>query len=152
MLRVVREILFREPDGKATNLKNALDHLLRMQKRKAIIFVLSDFFDSGYQQSLAMMAGKHDVVAIRVRDQWEVKLPKVGLVAIRDLESGREDWVDTSDPLVRREFRQKQQEYEDEFRGAVRRSGIDYIDLWTDADVVPPLAGFFKKRLRRMSR
>jgi hypothetical protein len=121
----------------------------RTQKRRAVVFLLSDFFAQGYEQSLAVASRRHDVVAVRLRDTREEVLPAVGLVALRDLESDRPLLVDTSDRGVRRAFAARVAERERSFSAAVRRSRVDSVDLWTDRDVVIPLAGFFHQRMRR---
>jgi uncharacterized protein (DUF58 family) len=152
VLRVVREILYFRPRGRGTSLATALEHLSRAQKRRAVVFVISDFLDRGYERALRVASRRHDLIALRLKDRREESLPRVGLVSLVDLESGREMLVDTSDPAVRREFAARVVEREREFEAVVRRARIDRVDLWTDEDVVPPLAGFFRKRVRRMSR
>jgi uncharacterized protein (DUF58 family) len=149
VLRVVREILAHQPEGKGTNLAAALDHLCRLQKRRAVVFLLSDFLTQGYETSLSIASRRHDLVALRLRDRREEILPAVGVVALRDLESGRRMLVDTSDREVRRRWSQGVLERERRFVQAVRRAQVDTIDLWTNEDVVAPLAGFFRKRMRR---
>lgn len=149
MLRVVREILAYAPRGRGTDLRGALEHLARIQKRRAVVFVLSDFVAQGYQRSLSVAARRHDVVALRLRDRREEELPAVGVVALRDLESGREMIVDTSSRGVRRAFAQHVLARETAFGEAVRQARVDRVDLWTHEDVVAPLAAFFQKRLRR---
>jgi uncharacterized protein (DUF58 family) len=149
VLRVVREILYHRPQGRGTDLRGALDHLSRTQKRRAVVFLLSDFFAEGYEQSLAVASRRHDVVAMRLRDAREETLPAVGLVALRDLESDRTLLVDTSDRTVRRAFAERAAQRERSFTAAVRHARVDSVDLWTDRDVVIPLAGFFQQRMRR---
>ncbi|HET9233366.1 MAG TPA: DUF58 domain-containing protein [Candidatus Eisenbacteria bacterium] len=149
VLRVVREILAHEPEGRGTNLAAALDHLSRLQKRRAVVFLLSDFLATNYETSFAIASRRHDLVALRLRDRREEILPSVGLVALRDLESGRPLVVDTSDRNVRRRFSQQVVERERAFVRAVRHARVDAVDLWTGEDVVAPLAGFFRKRMRR---
>jgi uncharacterized protein (DUF58 family) len=152
VLRVVREILYFKPRGRGTNLGAALDHLSRAQKRRAVVFVLSDFLSDGYGQSLKVASRRHDVVLLRMRDAREEKLPAVGVVALRDLETGRDFLVDTSDRTVRRAFAEAVAEREAVFAEVTRRAQVDRVDLWTDEDVVLPLAGFFRRRQARLSR
>jgi uncharacterized protein (DUF58 family) len=152
VLRVVREILYFRPRGRGTNLSAALDHLCRAQKRRAVVFVLSDFLASDYQRSLTVASRRHDVIALRLRDTREETLPSVGVVAIEDLETGREFLVDTSSRSVRRAFGDQVVRRERSFEDVVRQARVDRVDLWTDQDVVAPLAGFFRKRIRRLSR
>jgi hypothetical protein len=116
------------------------------------VFVLSDFFTEGYERALSVASRRHDVVLLRMRDRHEDRLPSVGVVAMRDLESAREFLVDTSDGGVRRAFAERVAARERTFQEIVRQTRVDTVDLWTDEDVVTPLAGFFRRRMRRMSR
>ncbi len=152
VLRVVREILYFKPRGRGTNLGAALDHLSRAQKRRAVVFVVSDFLSEGYERSLKVASRRHDVVLLRMRDAREEKLPAVGVVALRDLETGRDFLVDTSDRSVRRAFGEAVAARETTFDEVTRRARVDRVDLWTDEDVVLPLAGFFRRRQARLSR
>ena len=152
VLRVAREILYFQPRGKGTNLAAALDHLCRTQKRRAVVFVLSDFLDTGFERSLAVASRRHDIVALRLRDDREERLPRVGVIAMEDLETGKTILVDTGSGDVRRAFGQAVADAEQRFEEVVRSARIDRVDLWTDKDVVRPLAGFFRKRMRRLAR
>jgi uncharacterized protein (DUF58 family) len=149
VLRVVREILYFEPRGRGTDLAAALHHLNRVQKRRAVVFILSDFLTSGFRKSLTVASRRHDVVALRLRDVREERLPAVGIVAMTDLETGRDFLVDSSSASVRRGFARAVAAREQEFEEVVRGARIDHVDLWTDQDVVRPLAGFFHRRMRR---
>ena len=149
VLRVVREILAHQPQGKGTDLARALDHLCRLQKRRAVVFLISDFLAQGYEQSLSIASRRHDLIALRLRDKREEILPAVGVVALRDLETGRELLVDTSNRNVRTRFGKSVVDRERAYIRAVRRAQVDSVDLWTNEDVVAPLAGFFRRRMRR---
>jgi uncharacterized protein (DUF58 family) len=149
VLRVVREILAHQPEGKGTDLAGALDHLSRLQKRRAVVFLISDFLAQGYEQSLSIASRRHDLIAVRLRDRREEMLPSVGVVALRDLETGRDLIVDTSNRGVRARFAKNLVERERAFVRAVRRAQVDSVDLWTNEDVVAPLAGLFRRRMRR---
>jgi len=149
VLRVVREILAHHPSGKGTDLAGALDHLCRLQKRRAVVFLISDFLAEGYEQSLSIASKRHDLVALRLRDRREEILPSVGVVALRDLETGRDLMVDTSNRNVRARFGKGVVDRERAFQRAVRKAQVDSVDLWTNEDVVAPLAGFFRRRMRR---
>jgi len=152
VLRVVREILYYRPRGRGTDLRSALDHLVRGQKRKAVVFVLSDFLTEGYERSLRVASKRHDVVALRMRDEREEHLPSVGVVALKDLESGEKLLVDTSSGRVRREFEERTREADRRYREATRRARVDGVDLWTHEDAVQPLASLFRTRIRRRNR
>jgi len=152
VLRVVREILYYRPRGRGTDLRAALDHLVRGQKRRAVVFVLSDFLTDGYERSLRIASRRHDVVALRMRDEREERLPSVGVVALRDLESGEELLVDTSSRRVRRDFAEQAVAADRRYREATRTARVDGVDLWTHEDAVKPLASFFRSRIRRRNR
>ena len=152
VLRVVREILYYRPRGTRTDLAAALDHMSRAQKRRAVVFVLSDFLARGYQRSLSVASRRHDVVALRLRDEREETLPRVGVVAMRDLETGEEVLIDTSSSRVREGFQREVRRSEAEFAAIVRHARVDHEVLRTDEDVVRPLASFFKRRLARILR
>ncbi|NNF05197.1 MAG: DUF58 domain-containing protein [Candidatus Eisenbacteria bacterium] len=149
VLRVVREILAFEGKGQGTDLTMALNHLVQVQKRKAVVFVVSDFFTENYERSLKIASKKHDVVALRLRDPRERDLPSMGVISLRALEDGREATIDSSDPRVRRAFGEEVRRRETSFQDAVRSAGVDYVDLWTHEDVTRPLSAFFKKRTQR---
>ncbi len=152
VLRVVREILYFKPRGRGTDLAGALDHTARAQKRRAVVFVLSDFLTDGYLRAMSVASRRHDLVALRLRDRAEAELPDVGVIDLHDPEEGREFLVDTSDPAVRRAFAARVGEREAGFLEMTRKARVDAVDLWTDQDVVLPLAGFFKQRMARLSR
>jgi len=152
VLRVVREILFHQSRGRGTDLGIALDHLSRVQKKKAVVFLISDFMTEGYERSLGVAARRHDVVALRLRDRREVELPSLGIVAMEELETGERYLVDTSDSGVQREFSERVEGYETRFRDVCRRTGMDSVDLWTHEDVVVPLGELFRKRTARRRR
>ena len=152
VLRVVREILFHQAKGTKTDLSSALDHLSHAQKRKAVVFVISDFIDDGYERSLAVASKRHDVTAIRLMDPADRSLPPVGLMAVEDLELGTRDWLDASDPGVQRAFRDHVAQGDQRFQEMIKKTGMDHVELWTDRDTVAPLAGFFRNRHRRQNR
>jgi uncharacterized protein (DUF58 family) len=152
VLRVVREILFRESAGRGTDLSRALDHVCRAQKRKVVVFVVSDFLTTGYERSLTVASKRHDVVALRLRDPREAEFPRIGVVAAEALETGRRGLVDTSSPAFQRAFAERVAALNRDFETVVRRAAVDHVDLWTDRDVTGPLAEFFRRRMRRMRR
>ena len=152
VLRVVRDILTYRAEGRGTDLESALEHVNHAQKRRAVVFVLSDFLAPDFSRALTATSRRHDVVALRLRDPGEIVLPKVGVIALQDLESGRELLVDTSDPSVRAGFAEEAARRESVFVETTRRARVDHVDLWTHEDVVTPLAGFFRERMARLGR
>lgn len=148
-LRLVREVLGFEPRGRATDLRLALDHLRHVLHRRSVVFVISDFLTPGYEDVLAMVCRRHDVIAVRVEDPLEVELPEAGLLDLVDAETGRLLTFDTSS----RELRDQYRSFADRRRAAARqffrRHAIDVIDLRTGESYVDPLARFFRLRKQR---
>ncbi len=150
-LRLVREVLGFEPEGIGTDLGLALDHLRHVLHRRSIVFVISDFMTSGYENALATVRRRHDVIALPVEDPVESILPNAGLLDLIDAESGERRTLDTSNARVRKEYRDRQIARRDEARRFFRRHQIDTIDLRTGEDYAAPLVRFFRKRAKRAS-
>jgi uncharacterized protein (DUF58 family) len=148
-LRVIRDIVEGETLGRGTSLRRALETLVRVQRRHAVVFLLSDFQDRGYEAALQTAAKRHDVVALRVHDPAEAQLPAVGLVEWFDLETGERTWLDLSDRRTRSLFTARRRNEEAQLRRRVQQMGIDLVDIGTHEDLVPPLVGFFERRRRR---
>ena len=149
VLRVVREILAFQPTGTGTNLAQAFDYLNRVQRRRAVTFVLSDFQDAGFEKKLRLAGKRHDVVALSLRDLREEELPAVGLVELRDAETGAHAVVDTFDRQVRATFAGKAKARLEALRGMLRSASVDHVEIRTDADYMRPLVKFFRMRERR---
>ena len=149
VLRVVREILAFQPTGTGTNLAQAFDYLNRVQRRRAVTFVLSDFQDAGFEKKLRLAGQRHDMVALSLRDLREEELPAVGLVEFRDAETGAHAVVDTFDRQVRATFAGKAKARLEALRGMLRSASVDHIEIRTDADYMRPLVKFFRMRERR---
>ena len=152
VLRVVREILYFRPRGKRTNLGAALDHLSRAQKRRAVVFVLSDFLASGYERSLRVASRRHDVVAVRVRDPRETSLPTVGLVRWMDAETGQECLVDTSAEVSSRLVAHRAGNMDANLERLFASRGVDLMDVDVTESYVEPLRKFFLAREGRRGR
>ena len=149
VLRVIRELLYFQPRGRGTAIAGALQHLDRVVHRRSVVFLISDFLDTAYEQALQLIRRRHDLIAIRVVDPRERNLPDVGFVTLQDAESGEQVLVDSRDPGVRRLFEARQRD-EDELRGHLfRRLGIDEIRVDTSRSYVDPLVRFFKTRMQR---
>lgn len=152
VLRVVRDILFFEPIGRGTKLAVALEFAARVHKRRAIVFVISDFQDTGFQRPLTVLAQRHDVIAVQVEDPCEEELRGRGLVELVDPETDARVWCDLGDAKMRRAFarlrRERQLRLESTFRGI----GVDHIRVETGADYVAPIRSFFLSRARRARR
>ncbi len=149
VLRVVREILAFQPVGCGTNLNLALDYLNRVQRRRAVCFVLSDFQDAGFEKKLRVAGQRHDVVALSLRDPREDELPAVGLVELRDAETGELTLVDTFDAGARQRFAEAATQHQAHLRQLFRQAAVDRVDIRTDTDYLLPLVKFFRMRERR---
>jgi len=149
VLRVIREILYFKPKRRGTRITAALEHLARVQKRKAVVFLISDFETEGYEPAFKLAAKRHDLVAIRISDPHERTLPNVGLVMMEDPETGRRQLVDTSSKKVRARFAERRAERDAAFRQARKEAQVEAIELTTDEPYAKPLIGFFAGREKR---
>jgi len=146
VLRIIRELLEFEPKGKNTNLVEALKYVSSVMKKKAIVFVLSDFMDDGYQQTLKILSGKHDVTGIRIYDEREEEIPNLGLVQMLDSETGEMMMVNTGAKSVRTNYAKYFREREIYFKDSFNKSGAGTINTRVDEGYVKKLLGYFKRR------
>ena len=146
VLRIIRELLEFQPKSQKTDLENALSYLSRVMKKKAIVFVLSDFIAEDYQRTLKITSGRHDVTGIRVYDEREEEIPNLGMVAMQDEETGKRIMVDTSSRAVRRNYSNFYRERVDYFTESFRRSGAGSLSTRVDEGYVKKLLGYFKAR------
>jgi len=150
VLRVVREILYYKPKRKSTRLQAGLEYLHRMLTRTAVIFVISDFMDSGYEKALKILSRRHDVIAIHLKDRRESELPSVGLMEVEDCETGQTMMVDSSDPGLQKHFKKKAEEREEKLDRLFKTIGVDKIEIAAETSYVEPLMKFFKIREKRL--
>jgi uncharacterized protein (DUF58 family) len=149
VLRIIRELLYLEPAGRATNIAAALAFLARVQKRRAIVFLLSDFFDEGYESQLRAAATRHEVVALTLGDPRDEEVPDAGLLDLEDVETGARVTVDTSDRRVRATYARRASEARARRRRAFAVAGVEEVVLRTDESYVAPLLRAFRARERR---
>lgn len=164
VLRLIREACEPPLATVSTDIAQALDYAGRVQRRRAIVFVVSDFFGAGdaesaYGQKLRLVAQRHDVIAVRVRDPFAggldptlgdvPELPRVGLLSLADPETGRLVEIDTGSSAVRAAVRQRWRAERGELEALCRRSGVDLLDVPTEGSVVDPLVRFFRMREMR---
>lgn len=149
VLRVIREILYFKAKGTKTNIKGALEHVNHMLKRKSIVFLISDFMDTGYESAMGIVAKKHDLIAVTIGDEREEALSASGVIAFEDAESGRIVYVDTSSRIVRRRYWEYMQDKKRTLSSFFKRHGIDQIPLFTGKAYENELVRFFKKRIRQ---
>jgi len=146
VLRVVRELLYTKPDFKGTSIENALEFLMKVTKRKAVVFLLSDFLDEGFLDSLKITARKHDLVSINIFDPYEQNFPDVGMLKAEDAETGVKFWIDTSNDHYLKQMNDLNTKKTNEFYKSTQKMGLDIIPISTSEDYVEPLMSFFKKR------
>jgi uncharacterized protein (DUF58 family) len=152
VLRLIREILYFSPRGRGTDTASALEYLLGVIKKKCVIFLISDFLDSGYHKPLAVAARKHDLIALKLSDPLEMAFPKAGLLRLHDLETGGERLVDTSSGKFRDDFKRRIRLKNEDFDRTMSRMGIDKVYVPAGGDYSAPLFRFFEMRARRIRR
>jgi uncharacterized protein (DUF58 family) len=146
ILRIIRELLEYKPEKRTTDIAGALEYLGGVLKKKAIVFVMSDFLNTNYQRNLQIVGRKHDVTGIRVYDERETEMPNIGLVQFLDQETGKQRTINTSNSSTRRKYAAYQKEAAGYFKNAFTRSDAGAIDLETQESYTKKLLGYFKAR------
>ena len=146
VLRIIRELIEFEPKSRQTNIEEALKFLSNVMKKKAIVFVLSDFIADDYHQTMKIVSGKHDVTGIRVYDKREEEIPNLGMVQMEDEETGELMLVNTASKKVRRNYEKFYRDKVDYYKEAFTKSGAGTIDCRVDESYVKKLLGYFKRR------
>ncbi len=146
VLRIIRELIEFEPESKQTNIAEALKFLTNVMKKKAIVFVLSDFIADDYERTMKIVSGKHDVTGIRVYDKREEEIPNLGVVQMQDEETGELMLVNTTSKKVRHNYAKFYRDKVDYFKNTFSRSGAGTIDCRVDESYVKKLLGYFKRR------
>jgi uncharacterized protein (DUF58 family) len=149
VLRLIREMLYFKPQGAGTDIDQALSFLSQVLTKRAVVFLISDFLNKGFERSLKMANRRHDIVAIKITDPREVELPKIGLIDLEDSETGEQMLIDTNDSRVRKYFSDYNLQEETERNRLFRSINIDHIDILTSESYVEPLVTFFKMRAKR---
>lgn len=146
VLRIIRELLEFKPESRNTDINGALKYLTNVMKKKAIVFVLSDFLSDDYQRTLKIVSGRHDVTGIRIYDKMEEAIPNLGLVQVQDQESGKLITVNTGSKSVRHSYAKYYESRVDYFKQSFSLSGAGIIENRTDENYVKKLLGYFKRR------
>lgn len=146
VLRIIRELIEFEGKSKKTNLANALKYLGNVLKKKAIVFVLSDFMDANYSKTLKIVAKKHDLTGIRVYDQREEAIPNIGLVPMQDTETDEILWVNTQSKQTRANYAKAYHDKVAYFQSQFKRSGAGTVTVCTEGNYVKKLLGYFKAK------
>ena len=145
-LYIVRELLSKEPKGKGTAVSSALRYFNNSTKQKSIAFVLSDFIDANYEDALRIAGKKHDVIGIKIYDQMDKQLPDAGLLKVKDAESGKTKWVDSSNAFVRYSYEQEFFRITEYSTQTFKKAGCDLLHVKTSEDYVRVLQRFFLSR------
>ncbi|MAI22729.1 MAG: DUF58 domain-containing protein [Crocinitomicaceae bacterium] len=146
ILRIIREIIEVEPEGMGTDINSALEHFLSAMKKRTIAFLISDFRDEGFDQTLRQAGRRHDLVALRVTDPLDRQLPSIGWIPVLDPESGQNKWVYTGRKSTRGTHAKREKIREAELKAMFARSGVDQAVLCTDRPYVQPLMQLFDRR------
>lgn len=149
ILRIIRELLNFQPQGKGTDLTGPLKFLTNAIKKKSIAFMISDFYADNFSDALKIANRKHDVVALRVFDKAEIELPKIGLVKMKDNETGQIMWVNTDSDAFRYQYNRNAQVFEKKLKETFHRSGVDFATIDSVRGYVKPLMNLFKSRESR---
>ncbi len=148
VMRIIKTILETEATHPGSNVEAAMNHLLKVQKRHSIVFVLSDFLNTAPDKNYRIAAKRYDLCTLALYDQKEWTLPKVGLLPMKDLESGRVQWVNTSSGRFERELAKRQGQHLAQLEQWSKVAGAGFIPLDSTADFVPPLLQFMKSKGR----
>ncbi len=145
-LYIVRELLGMNPVSAGTDIDEAIRYFNNTTRQKSIAFILSDFLATGYDNDLKVIGKKHDVIGVKVYDKMDMQLPEAGLLQVQDPETGKVQWIDTDDALVRHNYQQHFFEQTDLSKKYFRQAGADLLHVRTDDDYVKILQQFFLKR------
>jgi uncharacterized protein (DUF58 family) len=150
VLRVVREVLFHKPEHRGTRIQQAIEHLNLVVHKRSVVFLISDLLDQGFERSLKVANRRHDVNVIQIIDPREKELPEVGILELRDAETGEIAWVDTSLEWVRNTFRENWDRNQSRLTRLFRSHHMDHVTIETGKPYDVPLVRFFKERAKRI--
>ncbi len=145
-MRIIRDIIEFEARNKTTNIGSALRFLNNAIKRKSTVFLITDFFDKGFEIPLKLANKKHDLIALRMKESIEGKLPNLGIVPVRDPETGLIHWLDTSSGRMRKTYEKETIRWEGELLQFFKKIGLDNTVIHTEGSYIKPLRNLFKQR------
>jgi len=151
-LRIIRELIEFEPVSRKTDVSVALRYLTNAMKRRVTAFIISDLMDDlpSMEQALSIANDKHDVVGLRIYDEREAELPSVGMIKLKDAETGEYLWVDSSSRRVREIYRRHWRDKNKQLDSLLKKTGLDYVNISTREDYVKSLVALFKKREHKL--
>ena len=150
ILRLIRELLYFKPKYKGTSINVALEFLLKVSKRKSVVFLISDFIDSGYWKTLKMINKKHDIIGIRLYDPSEKEFPKLGLIKVLDQETNDEFWINISNDIDQKEYKNLYDSKINELESKCNKNKFDLVSISTKGDFIEPLIKYFHLREKRL--
>lgn len=152
LMHITGTLAAAEISGESTNIAEALSFLQKVQKRKSIVFLISDFLETGYKEWVQRIASRHDLIGLQIKDPLDGQLPDIGLIPVEDAESGQQFWMDTSDPYYRKAYAQQHANAMHYFKDAFHSAGADTLVL-SDQDVyLNELQKFFHQRGKKKGR
>jgi len=152
ILRIIRELIEFTPENKETNISEALRYLTNVIKKRSTAFIISDFIDDDengapkFDEAIRIANRKHDLIGLKIFDKREKEIPSVGIIRMKDAETGEYAWVDTTSLSLRRNYANWYKNMDASVNDTLVRAGVDFISLATDEDYVKPLRNLFKKR------
>lgn len=149
VLRVIREMIYHKAKDRKTDISIALEHIQKVLKRKSIIFLLSDFWDDSYQQTMKLINKKHDLINIQILDKAEIAIPKLGMVKFHDAETQKSAWIDTNNKQVQNISTKYIQNKNKVIKEFCKKNKIDFISIDTAKGYLNPLEQFFSTRMHR---
>ena len=149
ILRIIRELIDLEPSSSGTDVSAAVTYLNNVLKKRCIVFIISDFMVGDYEQPLRIAGKKHDIIGLHVYDKREQEIPDVGLIRVKDAESGKLLWLDTSNNSVRHAYMKHYKENYEYFKYTFQSSGADVVSVNTTDNYINVLMAFFKRREKR---
>lgn len=149
VLRLIREALHFKPESQGTDISLALEYLMRVTKRKTVVFFISDFMDKGYEKPLRVAGRKHDLIAMKISDRREIVFEDAGMLQLQDAETGEVTLIDTSSTVFRRQFSRRAEKENRQLKKMFDSSNLDFVNIVTDQPYIVPLISFFKSRERR---
>ena len=149
VLRVIREMIYHKAKDRKTDISIALEHIQKVLKRKSIIFLLSDFWDDSYQQTMKLINKKHDLINIQILDKAEIAIPKLGMVKFHDAETQKSAWIDTNNKQVQNISTKYIQNKNKVIKEFCKKNKIDFISIDTAEGYLNPLEQFFSARMHR---
>ena len=149
VLRVIREMIYHKAKDRKTDISIALEHIQKVLKRKSIIFLLSDFWDDSYQQTMKLINKKHDLINIQILDKAEIAIPKLGMVKFHDAETQKSAWMDTNNKQIQNIATKNIQNKNKVIKEFCKKNKIDFISIDTAEGYLNPLEQFFSTRMHR---